>query len=222
MISTRRSTKRSRSLKFFAAEGVAAVITPSGIPEAVRVSGYYDQKWHAPFPSFVFSREHYGRIVRMLDKKVPVKLSLERQGHVHRERSRLQRRRRDSGLRSGARAIRWSCSAAISIRGTRQRAPRTTAPAARSAMEAVRMLQALGLSRAERCGWRCGPERSRTISGRWAMSSKHFGKVRMASQRPAGVLAARGVLQSRQRQRADSRRSTCRATRPRAPSSRRG
>ena len=63
-------------LKFFQAEGVAAVITPSSIPEAVRVSGYYDQKWQAPFPSFVFSREHYGRIVRMLDKKVPVKLSL--------------------------------------------------------------------------------------------------------------------------------------------------
>jgi carboxypeptidase Q len=63
-------------LKFFQAEGVAAVITPSSIPEAVRVSGYYDQKWQAPFPSFVFSREHYGRIVRMLDKKVPVKLTL--------------------------------------------------------------------------------------------------------------------------------------------------
>jgi hypothetical protein len=68
--------KQIEILKFFAAEGAAAVITPSSIPEAVRVSGYYDQKYHAPFPSFVFSREHYGRIVRMLDKKVPVKLSL--------------------------------------------------------------------------------------------------------------------------------------------------
>jgi hypothetical protein len=63
-------------LKFFAAEGVTAVITPSSIREDVRVSGYYDQKWHATFPSFVISREHYGRIVRMLDKKVAVKLSL--------------------------------------------------------------------------------------------------------------------------------------------------
>lgn len=63
-------------LKFFASEGVAAVITPSSIREDVRVSGYYDQKWHAPFPSFVFSREHYGRIMRLLQKKQPVKLSL--------------------------------------------------------------------------------------------------------------------------------------------------
>jgi len=63
-------------LTFFQSEGVAAVITPSSIREAVRVSGYYDQKFQATFPSFVFSREHYGRIMRMLDKKVPVKLSL--------------------------------------------------------------------------------------------------------------------------------------------------
>ena len=62
--------------KFFASEGVAAVITASSIREDVRVSGYYDQKWHAPFPSFVFSREHYGRLIRMLDKKIPVTLSL--------------------------------------------------------------------------------------------------------------------------------------------------
>ena len=60
--------------KFFASEGVAAVITASSIPEDVRVSGYYDQKWHPPFPSFVFSREHYGRLMRMLDRKIPVKI----------------------------------------------------------------------------------------------------------------------------------------------------
>jgi len=63
-------------LKFFAAEGVAAIVTASSIREDVRVSGYYDQRWHAPFPSFVFSREHYGRVMRMLEKQIPVKLSL--------------------------------------------------------------------------------------------------------------------------------------------------
>ena len=68
--------KQLEILKFFGAEGATAVITPSSIREDVRVSGYYDQKWHAPFPSFVFSREHYGRIVRMLDKQIPVTLSL--------------------------------------------------------------------------------------------------------------------------------------------------
>jgi hypothetical protein len=68
--------KQVEILKFFAAEGVAAVITASSIRENVRVSGYYDQQWQAPFPSFVFSREHYGRLVRMIDRKIPVKLSL--------------------------------------------------------------------------------------------------------------------------------------------------
>lgn len=69
--------KRIAILKFFADEGVAAVITPSSTPEGVRVSGYYDHKWHVPFPSFVFSREHYGRITRMLERKQPVTLSLQ-------------------------------------------------------------------------------------------------------------------------------------------------
>jgi len=68
--------KQVEILKFFASEGVAAVITASSIRENVRVSGYYDHKWNAPFPSFVFSREHYGRLVRMLDRKIPIKLSL--------------------------------------------------------------------------------------------------------------------------------------------------
>jgi carboxypeptidase Q len=63
-------------LKFFGNEGVAALITPSDIPEAVRVSGFYDEAWHSTYPGFVFAREQYGRIVRMLDKKQPVKLSL--------------------------------------------------------------------------------------------------------------------------------------------------
>ncbi|MGE5245401.1 MAG: M20/M25/M40 family metallo-hydrolase [Betaproteobacteria bacterium] len=62
--------------KFFGDEGVAALITPSPIPEDVRVDGFYDRAWRSPYPAFVISREHYGRIMRMLDRKVPVKLSL--------------------------------------------------------------------------------------------------------------------------------------------------
>ena len=63
-------------LKFFASEGVRALVTPSSIAEAVRVNGFYDEVWHATFPGFVVAREHYGRIMRMLDLKQPVKLSL--------------------------------------------------------------------------------------------------------------------------------------------------
>jgi carboxypeptidase Q len=63
-------------LKFFASEGAVAVVTPSSIREGVRVSGYYDYKWHATIPSFVFSREQYGRIMRLLNRKQPVTLAL--------------------------------------------------------------------------------------------------------------------------------------------------
>jgi Zn-dependent M28 family amino/carboxypeptidase len=51
-------------------------VEPSPINEAVRVSGFYDYVWHPTFPGFVIAREHYGRIMRMLDRKQPVKLSL--------------------------------------------------------------------------------------------------------------------------------------------------
>ena len=51
-------------------------MTPSAIGEDVRTDGFYDHAWHPAYPGFVISREHYGRIVRMLDRKQPVKLSL--------------------------------------------------------------------------------------------------------------------------------------------------
>jgi carboxypeptidase Q len=62
--------------KYFADEGAAAVLTASSIREVVRVQGYYDNKWHATYPSFVISREHYGRLVRMIDHKILPTLSL--------------------------------------------------------------------------------------------------------------------------------------------------
>jgi carboxypeptidase Q len=62
--------------KFFGTEGIAALITPSAIAEDVRVDGFYDQKWHASYPAFVISREHYGRLMRMIDLKIPVKVSM--------------------------------------------------------------------------------------------------------------------------------------------------
>ena len=62
--------------EFFAKEGVAALVSPSSISENVRVGGFYDQVWHPAYAGFVISREHYGRIVRMLDRKQPVKVSL--------------------------------------------------------------------------------------------------------------------------------------------------
>jgi carboxypeptidase Q len=63
--------------KFFADEGAAVVITASSIREAVRVQGNYDARWHATYPSFVISREHYGRLVRMIDRKIAPTLSVD-------------------------------------------------------------------------------------------------------------------------------------------------
>ena len=67
--------KQTEVYKFFASEGIAALVEPSAIGEDVRVGGFYDRVWRPAYPGFVFSREHYGRIVRMLDRKQPVKVA---------------------------------------------------------------------------------------------------------------------------------------------------
>ena len=68
--------KQREVYDFFAKEGAAALVTPSGIGEDVRTDGFYDHVWHPAYPGFVISREHYGRIVRMIDRKQAVKISL--------------------------------------------------------------------------------------------------------------------------------------------------
>ncbi len=67
--------KQTEIYKFFAAEGIAALVEPSSITEDVRVGGFYDRIWRPTYPGFVLSREHYGRIVRMLDRKQQVKVA---------------------------------------------------------------------------------------------------------------------------------------------------
>lgn len=67
--------KQTEVYKFFASEGIAALVEPSPITEDVRVGGFYDRVWRPAYPGFVLSREHYGRIVRMLDRKQPVKIA---------------------------------------------------------------------------------------------------------------------------------------------------
>lgn len=64
--------------KFFHDEGVAAVIVPSSRPNGIlSVQGFYntDPTGINP-PAFVVTREQYARIVRLTDRKVPVKLEL--------------------------------------------------------------------------------------------------------------------------------------------------
>lgn len=64
--------------KFFVEEGVAAVIVPSSRPNGIlSVQGFYntDPTNQNP-PAFVITREQYGRIVRLTDRNIPVKLEL--------------------------------------------------------------------------------------------------------------------------------------------------
>jgi hypothetical protein len=68
--------KQTDVLKFFASEGIGALVEASSTPEAVRVGGFYDHAWQPTFPGFVIAREHYGRILRLLDLKQPVSLTL--------------------------------------------------------------------------------------------------------------------------------------------------
>jgi hypothetical protein len=69
--------KAKEIYKFFREEGVAALITPSRRPNAVLgVQGFYDTEANNNLPAFVVAREQYARIVRLLDRNVPVKLEL--------------------------------------------------------------------------------------------------------------------------------------------------
>ena len=65
--------------KFFADEGIAALLEPSGRGlGVVRVStqSYTLDNPNANFPAFVVASEHYGRVMRLLDKKVAVRVEL--------------------------------------------------------------------------------------------------------------------------------------------------
>jgi carboxypeptidase Q len=63
--------------EFFRSEGIAMLLEPGVDSQAVlRVDGFYEEQGHSTFPGFVIAREHYGRIVRLLDRKIPVKLEI--------------------------------------------------------------------------------------------------------------------------------------------------
>jgi carboxypeptidase Q len=69
--------KETEILDFFRDEGVALLIEPSerdGAVLHVAALGYYVGNTGQSFPSFVMAKEQYGRILRLLEKNVPVKL----------------------------------------------------------------------------------------------------------------------------------------------------
>ncbi len=78
---------RAKRLKFFKDEGVLAILEMSpgdrGDNGAIRVQGPgpgeggRTKDTESPLPQVVLSAEHYGRLQRLLDKKIPVSLSLD-------------------------------------------------------------------------------------------------------------------------------------------------
>ncbi|NOT43477.1 MAG: M20/M25/M40 family metallo-hydrolase [Acidobacteria bacterium] len=76
--------RRKAIWQFFADERVALVIEPSRFDQGVLgVSGFYDHVWQPTYPGFVMSREHYGRITRLLALDVPVTLEVGLSARYH-------------------------------------------------------------------------------------------------------------------------------------------
>lgn len=73
--------------KFFFNEGIAALIEPSerdhGVVRVGRQS--YNLNPEESFPALVIAREHYGRIVRLLERKIHVRLDINVQIETHTE-----------------------------------------------------------------------------------------------------------------------------------------
>ena len=80
--------KRSEISAFFREEGVAALIEPSRLPNGVLLTqGFYDTDPSKNVPAFVVAREQYARIVRLADRKIPVKLQLNLQTKLNGEKT---------------------------------------------------------------------------------------------------------------------------------------
>jgi hypothetical protein len=79
-------TKQREIIKFFRDEGVAVLLEASARDHAVvRAQGFYDFNPEDNLPAFVVAREHYGRIARLLEKNIPVKLEFNLQTVFHAE-----------------------------------------------------------------------------------------------------------------------------------------
>lgn len=85
--------RRARVARFFRDEGVAAVLVSSPLSSGVVTvtdAGGFDlsgPNWRIPnpsltVPSFVLAREHYGRIARLADRKIPVTVDVQLETEV--------------------------------------------------------------------------------------------------------------------------------------------
>ncbi|MGH9902819.1 MAG: M20/M25/M40 family metallo-hydrolase, partial [Pyrinomonadaceae bacterium] len=79
-------TTQDEITKFFHDEGVAVLFEPSGRDHGVVRVGTQSYKLDNPaltYPALVVAREHYGRVMRLLDKNVPVRLDINVETQTH-------------------------------------------------------------------------------------------------------------------------------------------
>jgi hypothetical protein len=79
-------SRQREIIRFFRDEGAAVLLEPSARDHAVvRAQGFYDFNAEDNLPAFVVAREHYGRIARLLEKNIAVKLEFNLQTVFHAE-----------------------------------------------------------------------------------------------------------------------------------------
>jgi carboxypeptidase Q len=173
--------------KFLAEEKVAATIEPSrgdaGLIFVQGTNAYRDGEGDG-YPQFVMAVEHYGRISRLLDRKVPVELELDLKTKFEDGDKNAYNTiaeipgtdKKDEIVMVGAHLDSWHGGTGA------------TDNAAGSAvtMEAMRILQALGVKprRTIRIGLWAGEEEG--LLGSRAYVSEHFGKRETPPARPGG------------------------------------
>lgn len=69
---------RRKLTAFFRSEGVAAVLEPSRTPGVLVAAGFwsYGTQIDSAVPTFVVAREHYSRLLRLVERGMPVRLEL--------------------------------------------------------------------------------------------------------------------------------------------------
>ena len=73
-------------MRFLRDEGIAVLVEPSvrdGLIVEVAAVGYFLSNTEPWFPAFVMAKEHYGRLLRLLEKNVPVKLEISLRTTIH-------------------------------------------------------------------------------------------------------------------------------------------
>lgn len=174
------SAREREIVDFFRSEGIALLIEPSDRDDLVvhvQGLGYYLGNADQGFPSFVMAKEHYGRIVRLLDKKIPVTLEVSLQtrfydnvegDNVLAELPGSDPALRDEVVMLGAHLDSWHSGTGTTDNGAGSAAM----------MEAMRILKATGLSprRTIRLGLWTGEEQD--YFGSVGYVTKHFGDLK--------------------------------------------